>query len=470
VPTLSAPRHAVAAAVATATLSLGAAARANGRYPAASLMAFDPSDAHHFVVAATFGLLETRDGGKTFAWRCERAIGFNGETDLLATVTGKGTVVAAKNEGVVSTDDGCSFRSAPELEGKIISDMTVSRSAPHRILAFYTDPLPTGRLDSRIVRTDDDGATWSQLGAPLPDDLLPSTIDIAPSDASRVYVTGRLDAPDDYASVLLRSTDGGETFARLPIPETQQHHRAFIAKVHPSDPEQVWLRVYDPLGTRIWMTSDGGTTFRKVFTGTDQLYGFALSPDGTQMAVGGPSDGIWVGGADGSGLTRRSDVLPNCLGWTDDGVWACADRQKPPFFSIGLSKDSASTFENILRFDALCGQTECAADTRSGMLCPIDWRAIVAPAVGALCGTDAGQDSGGPDAGGILDAMDKADGEIDGMGAEAAPPPPEGAPEPSGAGCSLARSGTASDPVFRPWWLALALLVRRRRDQNLTIT
>src|SRR5262249_15350823 len=156
----------------------------------------------------------------------------------------------------------------------------------------------------------------------------------------RVYVSARLDAAGDYASVLLRSNDGGETFESLSIPETQQHRRAYIAKVHPTDPNRIWVRVYDPVGTRIIVTEDGGATFRNLFNGTDQLYGFALSPDGSQMAFGGPSDGIWVGGSDGVGLARRSDVLPNCLGWTPAGLWACADEAKAPFFSLGLSNNS----------------------------------------------------------------------------------------------------------------------------------
>ena len=39
-------------------------ALANGRYPAASQLLVDPTDREHIVVSATFGLLESRDGGR----------------------------------------------------------------------------------------------------------------------------------------------------------------------------------------------------------------------------------------------------------------------------------------------------------------------------------------------------------------------------------------------------------------------
>jgi hypothetical protein len=373
----------------SALLALWAArAAANGRYPAASQIAFDPADPSHLVVSATIGLLESRDRGKTFVWRCEPILGSPGNEDVLVAVTASGTTVAATPKGLMRSNDGCSFDSVPELLGEIARDVSVSAGAPHRVLTIRLGS-DAGSFDSQLLRSDDDGKSWSSIGNPLARDLLPLTIDAAPSDPSRVYVSARLGAANGFSSVLLRSADGGQTFSPSDIPETTDSRTAYIAAVHPLDPDRVYLRVYDTAGTKIWMSSDGGKTFRQLFVGADQLFGFAISPTGDEIAFGGPGDGIWVGASDGTGLTRRSSVSPTCLRWNGDGLYACADPNAVGFL-VGRSTDEAATFETLVTFTSLCGHTGCAAETPSGQLCPPDWERV-APIVGASCGVDAGQ-------------------------------------------------------------------------------
>ena len=159
--------------LATAVLALGPAARANGRYPAANLVVFDPNDARHLVVSVTFGLLESYDGGKNFAWRCESALGVGGQQDLMVAITASGATVTAKFDGMATSTDGCSFFFPPELMGRNVGDLSLRRSEPHGLLAFYLDSLPQGGFDSQIVRSDDDGRSWAQLGPPLATELLP---------------------------------------------------------------------------------------------------------------------------------------------------------------------------------------------------------------------------------------------------------------------------------------------------------
>jgi hypothetical protein len=432
--------------LALAVLAFGGTARANGRYPAASLIVFEPNHPEHIAVSVTFGLLESYDGGKSFAWRCESALRSSGQQDLMVAIAGNGGTVTAKFDGIATSTDGCSFYFPPELMDRNMGDLTISRSVPDRLLAFYLDSRLEGGFDSQIVRSDDDGHSWTDLGSPLSTDLLPLTIDVAPSDDSRVYVSARLDGAGNFASTLLRSTDGGVTFTRADIPETEEHHLAYIAGVNPTNPDCVYLRVYSADGTRLWMSDDGGVTFHKVFTGTDQIYGFAFSPDGAHIAFGGPGDGVWTGSFDGSGLTRVSDLLPTCLGWSDDGIFLCADQMTAPF-SIGRSRDFGSTFDTVLRFDTLCGQTACGPETDCGKSCPHDWD-IVGPAVGATCGlVDAGAPDA-PDVAAVPDAPSDQSVEADVPPSAAADAQPESAPprrdaqneialEASGGGCAV---------------------------------
>jgi hypothetical protein len=442
-PLRASARATLAAAIVLAATRL---ASANGRYPASSHIVFDPSDSKHFVVSATIGLLETRDGGKTFGWRCESALGKILSQDLMVAVTANGTTVTTKFEGLASTTDGCTFRAIPDFVGKSVDDLSLSRSAPHAPVAFYSALGDAGAVESQLVRSEDDGTTWAAVGPRLPADVKPLTVDVAPSDAARVYLSGSLDAAHDFSSVLLRSDDGGATFTRADIPATAGYHLAWIAAVHPLDADRVYLRVQDPASTTIWSSLDGGRTFQKIFSGTGLLLGFALSPDGTEMAVGGPSDGIWVGSSDGTNLTRRSDVSPTCLAWNGDGLYACSDW-KTAGFSIGRSADRGATFETVLRFDSLCGQTACGSDTAVGMLCPAEWPSV-APALGATCGIDAGGNPG-EDARGVDDAPVDAPSATDAGAGGVAPPPPA---EEHG-GCALA-SGRGPRG-----WSAMAVLV-----------
>jgi hypothetical protein len=452
-------------ALAAALLFTAAGAAANGRYPSSSHIAFDPSDAKHFVVSATIGLLETRDGGKTFGWRCESALGKIFSQDLMLAVTANGTTVTTKFDGLAATTDGCTFRSIPDFAGKSVSDLTLSRSAPHALLAFFSEPGPSGANQFKLVRSGDDGATWAVVGPVGSSDVSPLTVDVAPSDASRIYLSASLDGSHDFASVLLRSDDAGLTFTAAEIPSTAGYHLAWISAVHPLDADRVYVRVQDPAGTMIWASKDGGHTFEKIFTGTGQLLGFAISPDGAEMAVGGPNDGIWVGASDGTNLARRSDVPATCLAWNGDGLYACSDWKKAAF-SIGRSADHGTTFETVLRFDQLCGQTACGSETPVGMLCPVEWESV-APALGASCGLDAGTpDAGSADA--PIDAEGPGDAAIDvpreapaGVGGAAgggAQPPAE-----EHGGCALASArGVGTRPGAAIGLLLSCLALRRR--------
>jgi hypothetical protein len=251
-----------------------------------------------------------------------------------------------------------------------------------------------------------------------------------------------LGAADGYASVLLRSVDGGVTFERVLVPETNVERMAYLAAVHPLDPARVYLRVDDTAGTVVWSSEDGGVTLRKRFTGRARLVGFALSPDGTRIALGGPDDGLWLGPTDGASFERRSDIGPSCLGWNADGLHACADARQAGF-SLGLSRDEGATFAPLVRFASLCGRSTCGAATEVGKLCPGQWDTVAA-ALGGSC-ADGGADDG--------DAADSG----------AAEGGPRYVADASG-GCSLDAARAPPLPTCSLPFAVLLLLGRRRRS------
>jgi hypothetical protein len=224
--------------------------------------------------------------------------------------------------------------------------------------------------------------------------FLPTTVDVAAREPSRVYLSARRGADDGYDSVLMVSDDAGESFRTRSIPDTDGQRLAYVSAVHPSDPERLVVRVNDPDGTVLLETRDAGETFERLFSASGLLTGFAFSPDGGEMAFGGRDDGLWVGSSDDGDYERRSDVGPTCLAWNADGLYACADAQTAGF-SFGRSSDAGRSFETLLVFAELCGRSSCSAETDVGALCPFDW-ANVASLVGSECNVDGGDT---PDAG-----------------------------------------------------------------------
>ncbi len=47
-----------------------------------------------------------------------------------------------------------------------------------------------GNPDPFVVSSTDDGASWVKLAARFPPEFMPQTIDTAPSDPARIYVSG----------------------------------------------------------------------------------------------------------------------------------------------------------------------------------------------------------------------------------------------------------------------------------------
>ena len=368
-------------------------AHANGRYPTALQLAFDPADANHFALITTFGLLESRDGGTSVNWICEPVLGLMGTIDPVVTITQRGVTVVTSNTGIVSSSDGCSFLPGAELTSMLPPDLTLSRSVPGELFAFTTGVVSGDRFDSRVMHSVDDGRTWAET-AVLPDDLLPLTIDVAPSDASRVYVTGRLGSNDAYASVMLRSDDAGRTFERTAtVPGSEGLKYAYISAVHPSDADLVYLRVADLDGTIVLKSDDGGASFQTLFNGNGQVLGFALSED--ELALGGPLDGVWVADAVGAGLERRWDVGANCLAFGADALYVCADSAEAGF-SLARVRTSDGSIEPLFTFASLCGSSSCGAETQAGEACPRVWSSDVGPRVGSSCeaGTGGAQSGG----------------------------------------------------------------------------
>ena len=64
-------------------------ARANGAFPSSGQILIDPTDPTRVGVRATYGLVETADGGASFRWTCETVLGYSGNEHPQLGITGE---------------------------------------------------------------------------------------------------------------------------------------------------------------------------------------------------------------------------------------------------------------------------------------------------------------------------------------------------------------------------------------------
>ena len=377
---------------------------ANGRFPASNAVVFSPADEDTVMVRVTFGLLVTRDRGRSWRWICERAIGFNGPEDPSYVVTKSGAIVAGLFDGLrVSRDQGCSWYPV-KTDATVFVDLTArSDGAIVALASSYDKHTDAGSsYKTQLYLSTDDAKSFVALGPRLDATLLAETVDVAPSDPSRIYISAVRGADTSRQGVLLVSTDGGKHWLERATALEPKELAPFIAAVDPKRADRIYLRTSaspeNP--TRLLMTDDAGKTYRRLLAAKGPLLGFALSPDGASLHAGGPDDGLFAGsaGQDGGELSPVARLKVQCLARSGDTLWACSNEASG--FIAGTSRDDGGTFQAQVHLRDIAGPIACGEGTAVAKECGTDWKKLVnelglgAPSTPSDAGADAG--SGGP--------------------------------------------------------------------------
>src|SRR4051812_11435976 len=143
------------------------AARANGRLPATASIRFRQGHESDVVAGLTFGMAISHDGGTTWHWVCDDAIGIGGGAHHpVYAFTPPGPPFSPTLNGLVEMRDGCTFSPAPS--GKTF----VSASAIGPDGAFYYGAAQTAGTsipaDFKIYKSVDDGMTFPDPQQPDP--------------------------------------------------------------------------------------------------------------------------------------------------------------------------------------------------------------------------------------------------------------------------------------------------------------
>jgi MYXO-CTERM domain-containing protein len=486
----------VAALAALSVLATPGVARANGRYPRAERLVVDPANADRLLLAATYGVLTSPDKGAHWYHVCEQEFAGDpsyAQDPLLDLVSGGAELVDVQSF-IGRSPDGCSWSPVVGTPGAALPtfvDFAVDRATRKIVVAVETESLD-GSLVIDLQRSQDAGVTWAKIGKPLPLAQV-MTIDLDPTDATHIVATG---LAGSGGGVFLSSPDSGETWSSTPIPNTDNTAFPYIAAIDPSDPNKIYVRTDSwilPAGApelvandSLLYSSNGGATWSNVIQEAGKLFGFALSPDGTQIAVGygDPVEsgfdvdpavtGIYVASRADYQFTQVFNAAVSCLTWTTDGTYACLQQNASGslmelgIFDSGLASPDAGTPRPLMRMADVTGPPPCCAATDAVCV----WSDVC-----MTLGPGACRDGGAPnlacvDAGGSDAAVDGAAGSSSGStsrssgasttshdaGGSSGPPSKMGS-----SGCSCRMAGADSSPG---WWLAgasFAVFAERRR-------
>jgi photosystem II stability/assembly factor-like uncharacterized protein len=315
------------------------------------------------VLRATFGVLLSHDGGETWRWLCEDALGVSSMSseDPSLALTAGGTLIAGVTAGLaVSSDTGCDWRfvdgGLAGLAGRPVKDVTVRPDNPRVALALAATYDPHAAeggpgFVQQVYESTDDGANWTALGRPIDPSAVATTFEVAASDRDRLYVSGLRGAAQ--AASLYVSADKGATWTERPVPlDASRESGVYIAAVDPTNADRVYLRTAGST-SRLLVTDDAGQTYRAPFSLAGQILGFARSPDGSKVYAGNIEQGLFAATRDSLSFQNVSSLPVQCLTAEGMNLWACSrENQTGTGFVAGVSGDDGATFTAKLHLAA----------------------------------------------------------------------------------------------------------------------
>jgi hypothetical protein len=367
-------RCVLALCVLLALFVTGGDASANGRAPGSSSIQFRRGMEQEIIAGLTFGLVASRDGGATWYWMCEDAIGYGGTYDPDYVFSATGAVFATTFTGMKVQRDACTFRS----QGAMTFVSTIAQGPDGKLYYGAAETSSaTSAGDSKIYRSSDDGMTWTAAANQpgLPNDWWQS-LEVAPSNGNRLYLAGyrftMVGAESKKTFLLFRSDDGGLTWTTLPTSQlaTMPNSTIEIAGVSATNPDLVFARVKledNALADAIYRSTDKGMTWTRIL-GKSSAISFLVRRSGELLAATQAQGAVR---STDNGATWIDLVDPphiNCLKENAAGeVWACTQNyggMAAPSDGYGIMKSAdLATWQPVLKFQEMKGPVACAAGT-----------------------------------------------------------------------------------------------------------
>lgn len=452
-PPVRRARFLVAGSVLALSALVAGRAHAHGGRPQTQGIFFAEDDPDRIVARATFGILTSEDGGASWSWTCQESMpdGVAGVVQPALLVADDRLLVAGTFGLLRGERAGCEWQRDAALLDRYTAD--VVRSSDRAIFAITGD---SSSASNSIFESTDEGLSFHAIGAPFPLRFLSERIRVAPSDPSRIYVSGQafVEGTTDVRGVLLRSDDRGESWTELEVPLLPDERLVRVVDVDPADPDVAWLVISGQETDRVLRAAGAGTAITEALgmladpMPYQRPFGYARAPDGT-IWFGNTREGLTSIAPDGTVTLVDKYLAVGCLAVQGEHLYLCGNGGDDGF-AIGRTPWAGPyAGEPVARFGAI-ERRICAA--RVDCVCASWWDDFQVETIpdASVEGLDGGVCAPEELDGGTLAADAGTDGGIDG----GSPSPP-----PSTCACTAVHRRA-------PWWmigLAVAAVAARRR-------
>ena len=354
-------------------------AEANGRPPGTSTITFQPGRESTVYAGMSFGLLISKDNGATWSWMCEDALPYGGMYDPDYALLDSGTVFATTFDGLKENRDGCVYGptvlAPPGPDLKFFS--TITRGPDNALYVASSDPT-----DSKIYKSTDEGVTFPTSSNPGVLGEWYLTLEVAPSDATRLYLTSFrfVQGPNgtEKRFFLYKSTDGAMTWTSLPVTDftLKSNSQLEIVGIAKTNADLVYARVVledNAMSDAIYKSTNGGANWTRIY-GMPASLAFVVRANG-HLVVATKATGSFLStdqGSTWSPLTGAPHI--NCLAENRAGeVWACTQN----YGAAGVPKDGYGimkstdlvTWSPLLRYEDITAPVACAETTLQYQKC-----------------------------------------------------------------------------------------------------
>ena len=169
------------------------------------------------------------------------------------------------------------------MSWRMIGPFRAGRGVAVAGVASQPNTFYFGGVDGGVWKTINNGLTWTPIFDHEPVASI-GAIAVAPSDSNIIYVgTGEADARSQCSvgDGMFKSTDGGQTWARIGLEGTKQIGRILV---DPQDPNRVYVAALGDLYAAsadrgVYRSTDGGASWQKVLFKSDNAGAEDLSFD-----------------------------------------------------------------------------------------------------------------------------------------------------------------------------------------------
>jgi uncharacterized protein (TIGR03382 family) len=355
------------ALVVSVVAALAGIASANGRAPGTSTINFRQGHEQDIAAGMTFGLLISHDGGATWNWMCETAVGYGGLWDPDYAYSPTGALFATTFDGLKVMRNGCTFDSTPPGNKFVSTDQLGSDGS----LLFAS----VDAHDDMIYKSTDDGMTFP-AGVTPPGAMLNdwyTNLYIVPTDASKVWIAAYRFSGSTKTLYVYKSTNGGASFSSVTVNGITPFGSQSALSIEGVDGAgNVYARLTYPQGQLtdvIYKLAPNGTSWTQILSKPDTI-AFLVRSNG-DLVAGTKTQGAFVStnqGGTWTALTNPPHI--NCLAENSaHEVWACTQNYGDTTMSIpsdgfGIMKTTdLATWTGVLKYENIAGPVTCDAGT-----------------------------------------------------------------------------------------------------------